>query len=145
MLSAIIDSYEINCFYRGEWIVPNFEEIWPSGKPRGRGKKGIDFCVAGTTQIKNKEMSKVAVVAFQYLQKGKPALFLQSTTAHTDSSTAHNIPHDTSTNNPHTQAHDNIEVAIWIRANLPWRRPWRRVLWRHRNIERPRNTPLHNN
>jgi len=25
---------------RGEWIVPNFEEIWPSGKPRGRGRKG---------------------------------------------------------------------------------------------------------
>jgi len=34
---------------RGEWIVPNFEEIWPSGKPRrkGRGKgiptKGIGY------------------------------------------------------------------------------------------------------
>ena len=27
-------------FKRGEWIVPNFEEIWPSGKPRGRGRKG---------------------------------------------------------------------------------------------------------
>jgi len=23
---------------RGEWIVPNFEEIWPSGKPRRRNK-----------------------------------------------------------------------------------------------------------
>ena len=39
------------CTYlrRGEWIVPNFEEIWPSGKPRrkGRGKgiptKGIGY------------------------------------------------------------------------------------------------------
>jgi len=27
---------------RGEWIVPNFEEIWPSGKPRRKGRgKGI--------------------------------------------------------------------------------------------------------
>jgi len=24
---------------RGEWIVPNFEEIWPSGKPRRRDRK----------------------------------------------------------------------------------------------------------
>ena len=25
-------------YCRGEWIVPNFEEIWPSGKPRRRDK-----------------------------------------------------------------------------------------------------------
>lgn len=34
---------------RGEWIVPNFEEIWPSGKPRRKGRgsgiptKGIGY------------------------------------------------------------------------------------------------------
>ena len=24
-------------FYRGDWIVPNFEEIWPSGKNKNTG------------------------------------------------------------------------------------------------------------
>ena len=28
----------IHYFCRGEWIVPNFEEIWPSGKPRRKGR-----------------------------------------------------------------------------------------------------------
>ena len=28
----------MNIHFRGEWIVPNFEEIWPSGKPRRRNK-----------------------------------------------------------------------------------------------------------
>ena len=29
----------IHYFCRGEWIVPNFEEIWPSGKIRRKDRK----------------------------------------------------------------------------------------------------------